>query len=343
MREPIQLCYGGGVDSTAMAIMIATRPELRAEYRPDVITMADVGAEKRATYEYIPLFDAWLKSHDMPGITMVRYQPVRAPYRTLEGNMVLNATLPGAAFNKHSCAMKFKVEPQNKWTRRWAMAREAWAAGVQVRKLIGFEAGEEARLKRADAKAHSGKASKQDAARYRYQMPLMDWGITRSMAVEIIRETGLPVPPKSACFFCPFQKTEEVDAATPEDRARTILIELTAEPYNQTIQGLWRRRRASDGRPGSQTEYILAKKLDFVPLESIAPVVVLNPKCGKAKNGETFRGPHHGTTLRMKLEAAGHFAPPVITADEWDGETEKYRESDRGVEWNEHAALVAAI
>lgn len=341
-REPIQLCYGGGVDSTAMAILTATRREF-AQWKPDAITMADVGAEKRATYEFIPVFDEWLRRHDMPGITMVRYEPVRAPYRTIEGNMVLNATLPGAAFNKHSCAMKFKIAPQDKWTRRWAMAREAWASGVKVRKLIGFEAGEEARLKRADAKAHSGKASKTDAARYRYEMPLMERGITREMAAEIIREAGLPVPPKSACYFCPFQRTEEVDAATPEDRARTILIELTAEPYNEKVQGLWRRPRAADGRPGSITEYILRNRLDFVPLESIAPVVVLNPKCGKARTGVTFKAPHHGATLRAQLEEAGHFAPPVITAEEWSGDGEIYRESNRQVEYEQHEALVASI
>lgn len=346
MREPIQLCYGGGVDSTAMAILIATRREYRS-LRPDAITMADVGAEKRATYEFIPIFDQWLRRHDMPGITMVRYQPRRAPYRTIEGNMVLNATLPGAAFGKHSCATKFKIEPQNKWTRRWALAQEAWAAGVKVRKLIGFEAGEEARLKRADAKAHSGKANKTDAKRYAYEMPLMEWGITREMAVEIIRDAGLPVPPKSACYFCPFQRPEEVDAATPEDRARTILIELAAEPYNKTVRGLWRRPRLEDGRPGSIAEYILARNLNFVPLESIAPVVVLNDKCKKARTGATFHLPHHGPTLRSLLEAAGHYAPPVITRDQWNGEGEIYHESLREVpaalENELHGDLIAAI
>lgn len=334
MKEPIQVCYGAGRDSTAMLIEM-----VRRGIRPDAITFANVGAEKRATYDFIPVFDAWLRRHDFPGITTVAYQPARAPYYTLEGNMVLNATLPGAAFGQHTCAMKFKVEPQQKWARRWKLAQEAWAAGVKVRKFIGFEAGETHRLKRADARAHSGRASKLEAKRYRFEMPLMEWGIDLAGCIEIIESAGLPVPPKSACYFCPFQRLHEVDAATPEDRARTILMELTAEPYNTSVRGLRRKE--------SITEYILAKRLDFVPLESIAPVVVLNDKCQKARNGVTFKAPHHGPTLREQLNAAGHFTPEVITREQWDGKGEIYRESRREVpaamEDEIHGELVAAI
>lgn len=305
--NPVIASYGGGRDSTAMLI-----EKVRRRERVDAILFANVGSEKRATYDFLPIFDAWLRRHDYPGITTVNYSPLRAPYRTLEGNMVKNATLPGAALNQHTCAMKFKIEPQNKWTRRWKPAQEAWARGEKVVKLIGFEAGETHRLKRADARAHSGKADPKEAARFEYVMPLMDWGYTLEDCIEIIKSAGLPVPPKSACYFCPFQKPEEVDAATPEDRARTMLIELTAEPYNRKVRGLWRRSRKADGRPGSITEYILAKKLDFVPLTEIAPVVVLNEKCQKARTGQTFRGPHQGPTLRELLTDAGHETPTVL-------------------------------
>ena len=34
--------------------------------------------------------------------------------------MTLNATLPGATFGKASCTMKFKIAPQEQWTRQWA-------------------------------------------------------------------------------------------------------------------------------------------------------------------------------------------------------------------------------
>ena len=39
--------------------------------------------------------------------------------------------------------------------------------------------------------------------------PLLDLGITRNECRRIIAEAGLPIPPKSSCFFCPFKKPSE--------------------------------------------------------------------------------------------------------------------------------------
>ncbi|MFG2976247.1 phosphoadenosine phosphosulfate reductase [Streptomyces sp. NPDC048331] len=38
--------------------------------------------------------------------------------------------------------------------------------------------------------------------------PLLDLGLRRTDCVRIIREAGLPVPPKSSCYFCPFHRPE---------------------------------------------------------------------------------------------------------------------------------------
>lgn len=338
-NQPVWWSYGVGVDSTAGIVKMVLAGE-----RIDAIVFANIGSEKRATYDYIPVMNQFLRRHGYPTITVVKYTPKRAPYHTLEGNMVLNATLPGAALNQHTCAMKFKIEPQNKWARRQPEAQAAWAAGLKVVKLIGFEAGEEHRLKRADARAHSGKASPLEAKRFEYRMPLMEWGWTREKCIEFIRAAGLPVPVKSACYFCPFQQTHEVDSATPEDRARTILIELTAEPYNTKVRGLWRRPRKSDGREGSITEYILRKGLDFVPLTDIAPVIVLNEKCQKARNGVTFNAPHTGPTLRAQLIAAGHSVPEVVLDHTGGPEyLESRREAPAEIEDEQHLELIEAI
>lgn len=339
-RQPVQVAYGVGVDSTAAIIEMIER-----KMPIDAIVFANIGSEKRATYDYIPIFNRYLKAKNYPQITVVKYEPKTAPYHTLEGNMVLNATLPGAALNQHTCAMKFKIEPQNRWSRNWAPAREAWQRGDKVVKIIGFEAGEEDRLKRADARAHSGKASPLEASRFEYRMILMEWGWNRQRCIERIIEAGLPVPVKSACYFCPFQQTHEVDSATPEDRARTMLIELTAEPYNTKVRGLWRKPRKRDGREGSITEYILRKKLDFVPLTDIAPLIVLNEKCQKARTGKTFESPHAGPALRQQLIDAGHAVPEVVT--ERNGAPRIYEESRReapvDVETDEHMEIVESL
>lgn len=335
MKPPIVVSYGVGRDSTALLVELHRRG-----IRPDAITFADVGAEKPATYAYIPIMQEWLGRVGFPPITIVRYQPTRAPYRTLEGNMIRNATLPGATFNVGTCTAKFKIAPQNKWTAAWPAARLAWSRGQRVVKMIGFECDEQHRLRRADAKAHANAA---DRARYEYRFPLMEWGYDLERCKQIIDDAGLPVPVKSACFFCPNQKPDEVHELTADERARVILMELVAEPYNCKVRGLWRRPRKSDGRPGSITEYILQQRLPFTPLTVVGRRVVLNERCQKARNGHTFDGPHQGPTLRQQLLDAGHAVPEVVVpensplfAPETDVDGD-YRETDA------HLAVVEAI
>jgi hypothetical protein len=258
--------------------------------------------------------------------------------------MVLNATLPGATFNVGSCTSKFKIEPQNKWSKAWPIAQRAWASGRKVIKYIGYECGEDYRLKRADAKAHMGENGSPEAQLFEYRTPLMDRGWDREKCIQVIQDTIGVVPPKSSCTLCPNQRPEEVDEATPEDRARTILVELVAEPYNKKVRGLWRRERKEDGREGSITEYILRKGLDFTPLHQITEQVVLNPECKKYREGYNFDGPHLGPTLRELLEAAGQRVPDVVK--EWDGVSKRYEESLRevpAIEQEFHVELVESI
>lgn len=322
MKQPTIVCCGVGVDSVGLLGRMRKR-----RMRPDAILFANVGSEKRQTYEFIPLLRDWLKREDFPKLTIVQYTPKLAPYRSIEGNMVKNATLPGATFKLHTCTHKFKIEPQNKWVRHWPLARAAWSYGLRIRRLIGFEAGEESRLKRADSRAHAGKTTREQEL-YEFQYPLMDWGMTREDCADEIIEMGLPVPPKSACYFCPNMKTHEIDSMTEEDRSRTMLIELVAGPYNQKMHGLLRRPRKSDGRPGSVTQYILQNGLPFIPLTELCRKVVLNPNCQKFAQGYTFRPPHTGPDLFELMRTAGHAVPEISTSAD-PGEQGLYLEDAR--------------
>lgn len=291
-NRTIVVSYGMGVDSLAMLIQMK-----RLGVRPTAVVFADVGSEKKVTYDYVPIACGWLEQVGFPALTTVKYEPKTAPYDTIEGNMVMNATLPGATFNMGSCTMKFKIEPQLKWARHNPDCQAAWARGEKIAKLIGFEAGEEYREKRADTKAHAGRGTGEQE-KYEWFYPLMEWGWDRQRCIDEIRAEGLPVPPKSACLMCPNQKPHEVDELTDEERARVIRVELTAEPYNRKVHGLWRRPK-KDGRPGSITQYILERDLPFMPLDELERIdpMPLNPNCGKAKNGTTFDGPHDAPRL----------------------------------------------
>lgn len=194
-RQPLVVAYGMGVDSTAMLIGLK-----RQGLRPDLILFADTGGEKPETYLYAPVIQEWLREAAFPQLKVVRYRPPLAPYDSLYGNCWQNETLPSLAFGRKSCSIKWKRQPQDKYVRGWPPARDAWNSGLKVKKLIGFEAGEEYRRY----------GDQGDDPQYDNWYPLMDWGWDRKTCQRVIAEEGLPVPVKSACFFCPASKKPEL-------------------------------------------------------------------------------------------------------------------------------------
>ena len=290
------IAYGLGVDSTAILVEL-----VRRRLRPDFILFADVGSEKESTHRFLPVIQEFLAAAGFPPVTVVRYEPVRSPYTSIEGNMTMNATLPGAVFNRGSCTAKWKIAPQQKWVKQH---RHLYPG--RIVKAIGFDAGEGYRRLRANDRVH---AAAND--RYVYWYPLQDWGWDRNACKAAIRGAGLPVPPKSACFFCANMKPAEVMDLTEDERGRIVRMEMRAEPYNRKVEGLWRRGRRRDRRPGSITEYMLRNGIPFTAPDDLPPMP-LNPSCAKAVQGFTFRPPHRRVSLaemvaaRRRCEDAGH-------------------------------------
>lgn len=212
-NPPLVVAYGMGVDSTALLIGIERRG-----LRPDLILFADTGGEKTATYLYAPIMQQWLRDVGFPPFHVVRYTPKFVNYSTLYDNCRQNETLPILAFGRKSCSLKWKRQPQDRYVRQWEPARLAWACGIKVRKLIGFDAGETIRRY----------ADPGDDPRYDNRNPLMEWGWDRATCERVIADAGLPVPVKSACSFCPaMKKPELVQLATesPDLMQRALSLE----------------------------------------------------------------------------------------------------------------------
>src|SRR5438552_4175527 len=198
-RAPVVVAYGMGVDSTAMLIGMHARGE-----RPDAILFADTGDEKPETYAYLPVIQAWLRRVGFPEVIVVRVGTVKGKfgnYDSLYTNCIVNATLPSLAFGYKKCSLKWKVAPQNAWVASWAPARAAWVAGVKVVKLIGYDAGPKDSKRCVDFV---------EDAEYRYRYPLREWGWDRAECERQIAAAGLPVPMKSACYYCPATQPHEL-------------------------------------------------------------------------------------------------------------------------------------
>lgn len=255
-RAPVLAAWGMGVDSTAMLVEMVERGE-----PVDHVLTADVGDENPLTYAFRPVFTEWLAKRGVP-VTVVQYRPKNfkhyPAYTSLGENCLTNGTLPSIAFGGSSCSQKWKIAPQDAWTKTWAPAQRAWAAGGKVVKLIGYD------CSTADVRRYAHREG-HDSALYDFRYPLREWGWVRADCERRIAAAGLPVPPKSSCFFCTAMKPHELRAMPKELLRRVVLMEARAAPRLKTSEGLWRNTvkgcRGATPKPGSMTVFIRAEGL----------------------------------------------------------------------------------
>jgi hypothetical protein len=264
-RRPVTWAYGLGVDSTD-----AINEEIRRGERPDLILFADVRSEKPETYAYLPVQQAHLAKHKFPPVIVVAYQPTDfkhwPPYYSLEENLLTNSTLPSLAFGFKSCSQKWKIGPQDKYCQAWQPAMDWWSLGGKVLKKIGYDAGPQ------DIRRRNHLGTDGDPL-YEFSYPLQEWGWAREQCKEEIRRGGQPVPPKSACYFCPASQPEEIDLLAPFLLRRIVAIETRAQPRLEGVEGLW--RTSTKKRPGRMTDYIRAKGL--LPADEVDRLMAVTP------------------------------------------------------------------
>lgn len=191
---------------------------------PDRIVFADTGGERPETYEDLHAFSFWLQLSGAPEIEIIRNTATTngIPVVTLEEECLAGKKLPGIAYGFGTCSDKWKQRPFRRWFKE-----NGFDASAVV--CIGFDADEPQRAERG-ARIDSG---------YVKRFPLVEWGMGREECLEEIRRAGLPLPGKSACFFCPSSKQAEVLALPKDLQQRAIAMERNAQLT--TVQGLGRR------------------------------------------------------------------------------------------------------
>jgi len=249
-RPPVVLAYGIGVDSTALLVELVERGE-----PPDLILTGDTGVEKPLTYAYLDVIGPWIASHGIRH-EIVRYEPKRfkhwPPYYSLLEMALTNATLPSKSLGGSSCSLKYKKAPQDAFLKTWTPAVEAWGRGEKVTRLIGFDAGPRDTLRHAHA-------IKIADPLYDYEYPLRKWGWDRDACAARIAAAGLPVPPKSSCWFCIGMTPAEVRELPIWCLRLIVLVEARAAPRLHTVEGLW--RKSTRARPGRMTDFIRHERL----------------------------------------------------------------------------------
>lgn len=251
IKEPLVVAYGMGVDSTAVLVEFVRRGIV-----PDLILFADTRGEKPETYAYLSVIQEFLAAHTFPPIQVVTVTR-QSKHHSLESECLTNQTLPSLAFGMKSCSLKWKVGPQNKFCNAWQPARLAWACGLKVRKVIGYDASPRDACRGTFGQDGRGKGKciccrANPCRKYEYWYPLIEWGMDREACAEAIKDAGLPLPMKSSCWFCPAMKAHEIHwlkREHPDLSARALEIERNflegRHPKRSTV-GLGRRHAWRD-------------------------------------------------------------------------------------------------
>lgn len=211
----IVVAYGMGDDSTGMLVRAVKRGE-----RPDVILAADPGGELPDTYKFRDMFSDWLVERGFPPIQTVFKVTKDGERLTLEENCFQKKMLPSIVYGYKTCSQKYKIQPQDKFMNNYPPAKAVWDSGGKVTKWIGYNASE------------PNRATIRDDAKYNYRYPLIEWGMDKAACRAEILGAGLPLPGKSACYFCPNSKPKEIIALSekhPELMARALAMEKNAE------------------------------------------------------------------------------------------------------------------
>jgi 3'-phosphoadenosine 5'-phosphosulfate sulfotransferase (PAPS reductase)/FAD synthetase len=161
------LSYGGGVNSTACIVLWD-----QGLLNYDEALYVDHGCDWPETRAYVQMmakrFPITILTPQTEGFSnLYEY----AKYR----NMIPSRRL-------RWCTDKFKVSTINAYVERPCFS------------LIGFSTDE----------AHRAKMSTENGIENRF--PLLELEIDRDGCKQIIKDYGLPVPIKSGCWFCPFQR-----------------------------------------------------------------------------------------------------------------------------------------
>ena len=174
--------FGGGVQSVALAILNATG---RVTPRADLAIFADPGSEEAETYRLLPVYREWMAAHEYELVTVKSHCGPLLDY-VLERSTVIpihSKTMIG----HRQCTNKWKLTP----IKRYARAQGA----TKLTQQLGISTDEYQRVKPARDQWVTNR------------WPLIELGLSRRDCISIIEAEGLPVPPKSACWFCPFQQT----------------------------------------------------------------------------------------------------------------------------------------
>jgi hypothetical protein len=233
MPELTVISLGWGVQSWTLAAMSA----LGELPRVDAVVHSDTGHERAATYSFADQWTPWLEAHGIKVVTarapqtdVVRTAPSGNRYTIIpaltlgeEQDVVTQwwddsaddddtwADVPiitrmrGKGQLRRQCTSRWKIEPMRAWLRAELKQRGCKAEPGIVEQWMGISLDEWQRARTSET------------AYITHRYPLLEQKLTRADCVAWLQAHDLPVPPKSACVFCPYHNQRAWEELKRED------------------------------------------------------------------------------------------------------------------------------
>jgi hypothetical protein len=192
---------GGGVQSTACLVLAA-----QGKIPYHIFIFANVGdnAEDPRTIGYVQeVLKPYAAANGIEWVEVQRrrrngtpvdlYDDLHRPIRSIDIPVRMANGSPG----NRNCTVNWKIRPIAKWIK-------GNAPGCTLGKGISTD------------EPHRATPSREDDG-YISAYPLIELGIDRQGCLRLVADAGLPQPPKSSCWFCPY-KTGHQWAAMKADR-----------------------------------------------------------------------------------------------------------------------------
>ena len=296
--------YGGGVQSTCLLVLAA---QGKIDYRTFLFCNVGDDSEHPDTIKYVhEVAMPYAKEH---GIELVELQKTRLGqpdtlYQELIRPGSRSIGIPVHMFNggpgTRRCTATFKIKVVDKELKRRDTTREIKALRKAVLKRYGVRKMDEEIVNRLkldldnffqehEPFAHVGIGiSLDEFQRVKPNLdpdtlywkvntfPLIDLRMDRQDCINVIKQAGIPVPPKSSCYFCPFhsartwqhmrnnepdlfQKTVELENIVNERRAmlgkEKVWFSSKLKPLEKVTTDLEQGSLFDDGDIGCDSGY----------------------------------------------------------------------------------------
>ncbi len=215
MSRPIIHSYGGGTQSIAITVLVSNG----RLPKPERVVIADTGREATETWEYTDKYVRPLLARVGLEIEIADHSLSTVDMYSIGGNGNKDLLIPaytgvGGGQLRTFCSSEWKKNVIRRWLRN-----EGYGPKNPVEQWVGISLDEIGRCKPSGVNWLNT------------NWPLLylhSPALNRLDCIDIVKSAGLPLPPKSSCYMCPFRSDTQwkrLKEQYPEDWAKAVVID----------------------------------------------------------------------------------------------------------------------